>query len=169
MKLLKKKKCTSYSKTINEIIEASGSIVLNRKHVKKPKNMQKPSRRSDDYSAGTSSISSFRISVSKPIDVEPVDVSTAVKEKYLKTKIGFIGLGMLGRSLVKNLLKAGRNVSVRNRTFEKCKEFVDAGAHQFPSPSELVVNCDIIFFLVSGLEAVKSIILGNGGTLMSIN
>ncbi|GFR07051.1 putative oxidoreductase GLYR1 homolog [Trichonephila clavata] len=161
-----KKKSTSYVKAIDEVIEASGSIVLNRKHVKKPKNMQKPSRRSDDYSAGTSSTSSLQISFSNPIDVEPVDVSTAVKEKYMK--IGFIGLGVLGRRMVKNLLEAGHNVSVWNRTHEKCKEFVDAGAHQFPSPAELVVNCDIIFCLVSGLEAVKSIILGNGGILQGL-
>ncbi|GFQ74407.1 putative oxidoreductase GLYR1 homolog [Trichonephila clavata] len=159
------KKCRSYSKAIDEIIEASGSIVLNRKHVKKPKNMQKPSQRSDDCSARFFSIPSLQFSVRKPIDVESADVSTAVKEKYRKMKIGFLGLGMMGKRIVKNLLEAGHNVSVWNRTPEKCKESVDAGAHQLLSPADVVSNCDIIFCHVSGPEAVKAIVFGNEGIL----
>ncbi|GFY40807.1 putative oxidoreductase GLYR1 homolog [Trichonephila inaurata madagascariensis] len=79
-------------------------------------------------------------------------------KKYIapsSDKIGMIGLGMMGQRIIKNLLDSGHDVSVWNRTPEKCKQFVDIGAKQFLTPAELVLNCDIIFCCVSGPKAVK--------------
>ncbi|GFU93698.1 putative oxidoreductase GLYR1 [Trichonephila clavipes] len=155
-----KKKSFSYVKAINKIIEESGSVGELKPKVKK---IQEPSRRSTNYSTLISSIPSFQVSINKPIDVQSMGVSPDVKELYLKMKIGFIGLGMMGQKVVKKLLNAGHNVSVWNRTPEKCKESVDTGARQFSSPADLLLNCDITFCLLSGPEAVKSIFFGNGG------
>ncbi|GFR14691.1 putative oxidoreductase GLYR1 [Trichonephila clavata] len=89
-------------------------------------------------------------------------------EKLCETtskKIGFIGLGAMGRKIVKNLLNSKHNVSIWNRTPDKCKEFVTAGAQQYNTPAELVWNCDIILCCVSGSEAVEAIIFGDCGIL----
>ncbi|GFR32795.1 putative oxidoreductase GLYR1 homolog [Trichonephila clavata] len=80
-------------------------------------------------------------------------------------KIGFIGLGMMGQRIVKNMLDSGHNVSVWNRTPEKCKQFVDIGVEQFLTPAELVLNCDIIFCCVSESQAVKSLMFQVDGIL----
>ncbi|GFX31197.1 putative oxidoreductase GLYR1 homolog [Trichonephila clavipes] len=97
--------------------------------------------------------------------------STTVTERNIKPtskKIGFLGLGMMGQRIVKNLLHSGHNVSVWNQIPEKCKQFVDAGAQQFLTPADVVQNCDIAFCCVSSLEASKSIIFGNGGILQGL-
>ncbi|GFU46302.1 putative oxidoreductase GLYR1 homolog [Trichonephila clavipes] len=80
-------------------------------------------------------------------------------------KIGFIGLGTMGQRIVKNLLESGHDVSIWNRTREKCTQFVEAGAHQFLTPCDVVLHCDIIFCCVPGPEATKSVVFGNRGIL----
>ncbi|GFY56570.1 putative oxidoreductase GLYR1 homolog [Trichonephila inaurata madagascariensis] len=80
-------------------------------------------------------------------------------------KIGFVGLGMMGQRIVKNLLHSGHDISVWNRTPEKCEQFVDAGAKHFSTPADIVQNCDIIFCCVSGPEASKSLLYKNCGIL----
>ncbi|GFR04392.1 putative oxidoreductase GLYR1 [Trichonephila clavata] len=96
------------------------------------------------------------------------DYPTPSGEKLCETtskKIGFIGLGAMGRKIVKKLLNSKHNVSIWNRTPDKCKEFVTAGAQQYNTPAELVWNCDIIFCCVSESEAVEAIIFGDCGIL----
>ncbi|GFT78125.1 putative oxidoreductase GLYR1 [Trichonephila clavipes] len=82
-------------------------------------------------------------------------------------KLGFVGLGMIGRMIVTRLLNSGHNVSVWSRS-EKCQEYVAAGAQQFSTPAEIVLNCDIIFCCVSGPEAVESIIYEDDGILQGL-
>ncbi|GFQ81291.1 putative oxidoreductase GLYR1 homolog [Trichonephila clavata] len=94
--------------------------------------------------------------------------STTVTERNIKPtskKIGFIGLGMMGQRIVKNLLHSGHNVSVFNQTPEKCKKFVEAGAQQFSTPADVIQNCDIVFCCLSGPGASKSVVFENGGIL----
>ncbi|GFV84498.1 putative oxidoreductase GLYR1 homolog [Trichonephila clavipes] len=81
-----------------------------------------------------------------------------IKRKPIKTskRIGFIGIGMMGQRLVRNLLVTGHDVSVWNRTPDKCKECVSAGAQQLLTPADIVWSCDVIFCCVSGPEAAKS-------------
>ncbi|GFU45724.1 putative oxidoreductase GLYR1 homolog [Trichonephila clavipes] len=71
----------------------------------------------------------------------------------------------MGQRIVKNLLESGHNVSIWNRTLDKCTPFVKAGAHKFLTPCDVVLNCDIIFCCVSGPEATKSVVFGNRGIL----
>ncbi|XP_055926164.1 cytokine-like nuclear factor N-PAC [Argiope bruennichi] len=84
-------------------------------------------------------------------------------------KIGFIGLGMMGQRLVKNLLTTNHQVTVWNRTLEKCIDFVRAGAALAQSPCDIVRKCDIIFCCVSDSEASKAVVFGHQGILLGLD
>ncbi|GFU93005.1 putative oxidoreductase GLYR1 [Trichonephila clavipes] len=95
----------------------------------------------------------------------PLNYLGEVTFRVTSKKIGFVGLGMIGERIVKRLLNAGHDVSVWNRTSEKCQGCVAAGARQLRTPADVVWRCDIIFCCVSGQEAVGSILPGNDGIL----
>ncbi|CAG0895542.1 unnamed protein product [Cyprideis torosa] len=109
-------------------------------------------------------------SVPKP-DVAPVDVRTVthtLREKNIepsKLKVGFLGLGLMGSGLVKNLLHSGHAVNVWNRTAEKGKDFVKEGAVQGLTPQDVVGLSDVIFSCVSSPQTAKDIVFGNCGVL----
>lgn len=75
----------------------------------------------------------------------------------MDAKIGWIGLGHMGTPMSVNLVKAGFNVSVYNRSADKMKEVTDKGAKGITDINELCTSCDIIFVMVSDDTAVKSI------------
>ncbi|PRD23246.1 UNVERIFIED_CONTAM: oxidoreductase GLYR1-like protein [Trichonephila clavipes] len=83
-------------------------------------------------------------------------------------KIGFIGMGTMGQRIVMNLLNSGHDVSVWNRTLEKCKNVITLGARKFLTPAELVSHCDIIFCCVSGPRASKSVVFQEDGILQGL-
>lgn len=80
-----------------------------------------------------------------------------------KPKVGFIGLGIMGQPMALNLLKAGFELTVYNRTAEKARPVVEAGAVQVYSPKEVAQNSDIIITIVTGPDDVKEVILGPNG------
>ena len=80
-------------------------------------------------------------------------------------KLGWIGLGNMGNPMVKNLLKAGYEVAVFNRTKSKETELIDAGATSANSPEQLIATCDIVFTMLSNDEAVKNIYEGDMGLI----
>ena len=59
-------------------------------------------------------------------------------------KIGFIGLGRMGLPMAYNLLRAGHDVTVHNRSQEKVRQIADAGATAATSTVEVMANCDIV-------------------------
>ncbi|PRD18136.1 UNVERIFIED_CONTAM: glyr1, partial [Trichonephila clavipes] len=76
------------------------------------------------------------------------------KIEIRKLKVGFLlDIGDYGQRLVKYLIGGSFDVSVWSQTPEICQESVDAGAHQFSSPADLFLHCNIIFCLLSGPEA----------------
>ncbi len=79
--------------------------------------------------------------------------------------IGWVGLGNMGNAIVQNLLKQGCSVNVYNRTQEKEKDAVQAGAKAQESLQQLVHNSSIIFTMVSNDEAVKEVYSGEQGLL----
>ncbi|KAG8191359.1 hypothetical protein JTE90_006104 [Oedothorax gibbosus] len=83
-------------------------------------------------------------------------------------RIGFLGLGMIGRGFVKNLLNSGHKVTVWNRSADKCQDFVEAGATQACTPGDVVVECDITFCCVSDAAAAKELVFGNCGVLRGL-
>lgn len=80
-------------------------------------------------------------------------------------KTGWIGLGNMGKPMAKNLLKAGFEVSVFNRTKQKEKEIIEAGASSSNSPQQLIESCDIVITMLSDDEAVKAVFEGPEGLL----
>jgi 3-hydroxyisobutyrate dehydrogenase-like beta-hydroxyacid dehydrogenase len=62
----------------------------------------------------------------------------------MSQRIGFIGLGIMGRPMAENLLKSGFSLSVHNRTRSKEKPLADAGANVAASPAEVAVRSDIV-------------------------
>jgi len=84
-------------------------------------------------------------------------------------KLGWVGLGNMGSPMVLNLLKAQYEVTVFNRTKEKEKPLVIAGAKSAVSLNELLKNCDIIFTMLSNDAAVKEVFEGSDGLLNSEN
>ena len=63
-------------------------------------------------------------------------------------KIGFIGTGVMGTGIVKNLLKAGNRVTVYNRTKAHAEEVIAAGARWADSPAEATLNNEAVMVMV---------------------
>lgn len=115
-----------------------------------------------------------RQTVGKP-QIEDVDlnsISETLKSKHINAstlKFGFLGLGIMGSGIVKNLLNSRHDVIVWNRTKSKCEKFVAAGAEEAITPSEVMEKADITFSCVSDPAAVKETIFGNCGILSAKN
>lgn len=84
-----------------------------------------------------------------------------------QTKIGWMGLGNMGTPMATNLLKAGYNMTVFNRTKAKTKRMTDAGAAVVDTPVNLFETCNVVFSMVSNDDAVKQLYLGENGLLSS--
>ncbi|MFJ5622291.1 NAD(P)-dependent oxidoreductase [Peribacillus loiseleuriae] len=80
-------------------------------------------------------------------------------------KIGFIGTGVMGKSMASNLLKAGFNVTVYNRTKEKAADLLKAGAGWAGSPKELAKQTNVIISIVGYPSDVEEIYLGEEGII----
>ena len=80
-------------------------------------------------------------------------------------KLGFIGLGIMGHSMAANLLKAGHDVTVWNRTASRADDLVEQGAKIASSTADLAAACDIVFICVSDTPDVEAVILGENGVL----
>ena len=79
-------------------------------------------------------------------------------------KIGFIGLGIMGRPMVKNLLKAGHEVLAFDIVAENIKNVAEAGAVGAASIAEVAGNCGLIITMLPNGPEVKEVII-NGGLL----
>ena len=77
-------------------------------------------------------------------------------------KIGFIGLGIMGKPMAVNLVKAGLDVVVWNRTPEKCEELTALGAAAAQSPAELAARADYIITMLPDSPEVKQVVLDGG-------
>jgi len=86
------------------------------------------------------------------------------RERVLNGRIGWIGVGRMGSPMIARLLDAGYEVTVWNRTREKCDPLERQGASIAGSPAELA-DCDVVFTMVAGSEDLKAVTLGEGGLL----
>ncbi len=80
-------------------------------------------------------------------------------------KVGFIGTGVMGKSMAFHLLQKYGNVSIYTRTKEKAGELLNAGAEWSESPAELASTVDILFSIVGYPQDVSEIYLGEKGIL----
>ncbi len=76
------------------------------------------------------------------------------------TKVGFIGIGLMGLPLCKRLLRAQTNVSVWNRTSDKCQPLHELGASEVKNLQELAENVDVIMLCVSNTASVIEVTQG---------
>jgi 3-hydroxyisobutyrate dehydrogenase len=84
---------------------------------------------------------------------------------HMADSIGFIGLGIMGRGMARNLLKAGFDLHVWNRTASKMDELAAEGAKATDSPADLASKCDIILTCVSDTPDVEAVLLGENGVI----
>ncbi len=80
-------------------------------------------------------------------------------------KIGFIGLGIMGRGMVDNLQDAGFDVIVWNRTATRAQAALDKGATMGNHPADVAAKADIILTCVSDTPDVEEVILGENGVI----
>ena len=80
-------------------------------------------------------------------------------------KIGFIGMGTMGAPMALNLLEAGHEVTVYNRTREKEEVVAEKGAARAATPKEAAENADIVITIVSDTPDVEAVVLGDEGAL----
>lgn len=79
--------------------------------------------------------------------------------------IGFIGLGIMGRPMAHNLLRAGFPLIVQNRHQEVTDEFVAAGARSGDRPSEIAASCDVLITMLPATAQVEEVLIGPDGVI----
>lgn len=84
-------------------------------------------------------------------------------------KIGFIGLGIMGRGMAANLLVKGFDVAVWNRTARRADGLVEAGAARAESPAAVAQGCPIVITCVSDTPDVEAVVLGPGGVIEGVS
>ncbi|RIK63835.1 MAG: oxidoreductase [Planctomycetota bacterium] len=85
--------------------------------------------------------------------------------EYREMRIGWIGTGVMGRSMAGHLLAAGYELTVFNRTRDKARELLDRGAAWANSPAETAAGRDVVFTMVGYPRDVREVILGSAGAL----
>ncbi|MBI2455924.1 MAG: NAD(P)-binding domain-containing protein, partial [candidate division NC10 bacterium] len=84
-------------------------------------------------------------------------------------RIGFIGLGLMGQPMSRRLLEAGHSLTVWNRTVEKAKGLLGAGAAWGPSPRAVAQASDVVITMVTDSAASEEVICGPGGVLEGVH
>ena len=79
--------------------------------------------------------------------------------------IGFIGLGIMGRPMARNLLKAGHSLVVHSRSRGPVDEIVKAGAKAASSPKEVAAQCDVLITMLPNSPDVELVALGPNGII----
>jgi 3-hydroxyisobutyrate dehydrogenase-like beta-hydroxyacid dehydrogenase len=79
------------------------------------------------------------------------------------TPIGFIGLGVMGKSMARNLIKAGYRVVLHNRSRAAVDELVGIGGIAAASPADLAARAEIICLCVSDTPDVEAVLFGAKG------
>ena len=83
----------------------------------------------------------------------------------MKPAVGFIGLGLMGKPMTANLLKAGFQVTVWNRTRSRAEEVARAGAKLAENPREAAAAADVLITMVSDPPALEEVLWGPQGAL----
>ncbi|WP_084398746.1 NAD(P)-dependent oxidoreductase [Henriciella aquimarina] len=79
--------------------------------------------------------------------------------------VGYIGLGDIGAPMAERIARSGWSLSVWNRTPEKMKPLIEAGATAVQSPAELATACDLVFICLSSVAASYDVMFGSRGLL----
>jgi 2-hydroxy-3-oxopropionate reductase len=79
--------------------------------------------------------------------------------------VGFIGLGIMGRPMAGNLIKAGHTLVVHSRSRGPVEEIVKAGATAAGSPKDVAAQCDVLITMLPNSPDVEQVALGPGGII----
>ncbi|MBZ0287939.1 MAG: NAD(P)-binding domain-containing protein, partial [Anaerolineae bacterium] len=80
-------------------------------------------------------------------------------------KVGYIGLGIMGASITRNLMKAGHELVVHNRSRAIVEQLVSEGAQAAFSPKEVAGQVDFVFTNLPDSPDVEKVVLGENGIL----
>ena len=83
-------------------------------------------------------------------------------------KVTFIGIGLMGKPIAINLIKAGVDVTVVNRSQGKIQELVALGARNGGTPSEGSADADVVILCLQGEDIVELVLNGDNGVLSSV-
>src|SRR5204863_8717495 len=82
--------------------------------------------------------------------------------------ISYLGLGTMGSGMAANLLKVGYELTVWNRSAEKCEPFARKSARIADTPADAVRDVDLIMYILSNDQAVEDVVFGAKGILSGI-
>jgi 3-hydroxyisobutyrate dehydrogenase len=82
--------------------------------------------------------------------------------------IGFVGIGIMGRGMVRNLAAAGLKPRLWNRTRSRLDELVAEGFEAAEDPAELAAGCDVVITCVSDTPDVEAVLLGKRGVVEGV-
>lgn len=80
-----------------------------------------------------------------------------------RPRVGFVGLGIMGRPMAHNLLRAGYPLVVWNRSPGPAAELAAAGAEAAATPAALAARCDVVITMLLNTEVVEQVVLGPDG------
>ena len=80
-------------------------------------------------------------------------------------KVGYIGLGLMGKSIARNILKAGFPLTVHNRSQASVDELVSEGAARAASPAEVARQVDVVFTNLPDSPDVEQVVSGRNGII----
>jgi len=83
-------------------------------------------------------------------------------------KIGFVGLGSMGSAMARNLVKAGHEVIVYNRTRSRAEEIPSLGARVAGAPAEAATGVDVVFTMLADDSSTEAVVFGPGGILSAL-
>ena len=86
-----------------------------------------------------------------------------MQDKQPKEIIGFVGLGIMGSGMARNVLRAGYELHVWNRTPERMEPLVEAGAIPTSNPASVAARADVVITCVGDTSDVQEVVLGPSG------
>lgn len=84
-----------------------------------------------------------------------------------ETQIGFIGTGLMGLPMARNLMKAGYSLTVHTRTCSRAQPLLDEGATWADTPAQCAANADFVITMVSDTPDVRQVLLGENGVIQT--
>src|SRR5918993_5445504 len=91
-----------------------------------------------------------------------------VQNRRMPETVGFIGLGLMGRPMAKNLLKAGYTLVVNSRSQGPVDDLVAAGATRASTPADAAANADVVITMVPDGPDVELVLEGPNGAFSTL-
>ena len=91
-----------------------------------------------------------------------------MQEERTVRRIGFIGLGIMGRAMCRNLIKSGFDLTVYNRTRSRTEEAAAMGARVADSPADCARDAELVITIVTDTPDVRQVLFSSGGVAETI-